>query len=129
MAKLHASRQRSVVRFPTPPGVASATPTAVTEPVAIPAGLSDAAAAVWAREAPFALAAGTLLLSTADAFALHCRNVAMELDISTGRDAGEPKHFKAIAAVVAGRLRFMTSPNGKSLAVPVKDVDPFEQFG
>lgn len=99
-------------------------------PVDVPAGLTVKALAVWALEAPFALAAGTLMASTAEAFALHCRNVVLEVKLSKkAKTAGGASHRGMIAAVTAGRLRFATSPNGKPLAQPVKAEDPFEEFG
>ena len=96
--------------------------------VDVPAGLPPKAAAVWRREAPFALTAGTLTAASADAFALHCRNVVLELKLSKGGKAGGPSHRGMIAAVTAGRLRFGTSPNGKPLAQPAKPDDPFAEF-
>lgn len=85
-------------------------------------------AAIWAREAPFALAAGTLRPSTADAFALHCRNVVLEFKLAKGKTAGGASHRGIIAAVTAGRLRFATLPNGKPMAQPKKPEDPFAEF-
>lgn len=124
-AQLHGSRQRSVVPFPSPAIVVAPTP---APPVDVPGGLSVKAAAVWSREAPFAIEARTLMPATAEAFALFCRAVVLELKLSKGKTAGGASHRGMIAAVTAGRLRFGLSPNGKPVAAPAKDVDPFEQF-
>ena len=126
-AALHASRRRSVVRFQTQPGVA-APPLVSLEPVAVPTDLPAKAAAVWTREAPFALAAGTLTVGSSEALALHCRNVVLELKLSKGRTAGGPSHRGMIAAVTAGRLRFGTSPNGRPFGAPKPAADPFAEF-
>lgn len=98
------------------------------DPVAVPDGLTSKAAAVWAREAPFALASATLTAGTAEAFALHCRNVVLELKLSKAKTAGGASHRGMIAAVTAGRLRFGISPNGKPIAVRKSATDPFEEF-
>lgn len=119
---LHGGRDRKKAPPTAPPlGVAS-------EPVAVPAGLPTKAVSVWEREAPLALAAATLTVGTADAFALHCRNVVLELKLSKGRTAGGPSHRGMIAAVTAGRLRFGISPNGKPIAVAKPAADPFAEF-
>lgn len=83
---------------------------------------------MWAREAPFALAALTLTTGTADAFELHCRNVVLEAKLARSKGAGGASHRGMIAAVTAGRLRFGTSPNGKPLAVQKPAADPFAEF-
>ena len=97
-------------------------------PVVAPVGLSAKVLAVWAREAPYALAAGTLTPATAEAFALFCRSVVLEVKLSKGQTAGGPSHRGVIAIVTAGRLRFGLSPNGKPIAKPAAVADPFAEF-
>lgn len=131
LAKLQGSRQRSVVRFPDRVGAVPVAPAAPPIPVDVvcPEDLPDAAKVVWARLAPHAVAACTLTVGTADAFALLCRQVVLERSLSESRDAGLASHRGMMQRVEAGLVRFSLAPMGKPLAPKVEAVvDPFAEF-
>src|SRR3990167_7655662 len=107
-ARLHGSRQRSVVRFPSRSD-AAAPPSG---PVAPPADIAPDAAAVWAELSPFAREARTLTAGTAAAFAMLCRAVVLERALGASRDAGQSSHRGMMQRVEAGFVRFSLAPLG-----------------
>lgn len=123
-ARLHGSRQRTVIRFPG----AEAPPPEPAEPIDPPKKLSPKARAVWRELAPYAQAAGTLTTGTAAAFALLCRAVVLEQRLSRGLAAGSADHRGMMQRVEVGMTRFGLAPIGKPIAAPAKPEDPFAEF-
>jgi hypothetical protein len=124
-ARLHGTRRRSVVRFPSAVPSAPAPPAAPVEP---PVGLSAKVSVPWRELAPHALAAGTLTLATRPAFVLLLRNILLERRLSRGRSAGGADHRGMISRVEIGMTRFGLAPVGKPMVQPAKPEDAFAEF-
>jgi hypothetical protein len=125
-ASLHGSRQRALVRFPTPQAAVSpAIRTAVDPPTDLP----SKARRVWEALAPFAHEKLTLYPETAAAFAMLCRAVVTERKLAKGKTEGGSAHRGMMQRVEAGYLRFGLAPNGKPILKPAPvAADPFAEF-
>lgn len=147
VARLHGSRQRG-----TRPSAA----VGPMEPVEMPEGMPSDQQAIWTELAPFALAARTLMPSTAAAFRDLCEaivlkrmmlaeimrdgltqtKVTLQMDEQGGGLQSVEKKAHTLLAqhrgmmqrVEAGLARFRLSPNGKEIAVPLQPDDPFDEF-
>ncbi len=86
--------------------------------VTIPATLTETQAAIWAEQAPHALANGTLTPASVRAFARYCKAVAIE-DLLVD---GDTDHRGIMKQIDAFELRFMLTPDGK----PVAKAEPAE---
>lgn len=129
-AKLHGSRQRTVVQFPgtTQEPVSAGEASVACELVPLPRGLSAGAKSVWKQLAPFAETAGTLIPATAPAFAMFCRAVVLEKRLGNGPEAGGSNHRGMMQRVEAGNVRFSLAPIGKPIGKPKAVEDPFAEF-
>lgn len=150
-ARLHGSRQRTVVRFPgaAAPNVPSVAPLERVDP---PADLPAEQKAVWIALAPHALVARTLTPGTAQAFRDLCEAIVLKRALlervqadgltyekvsvdGAGVEHVELKahplisqHRGMMQRVEAGFTRFRLAPMGKEIAPPDPPADPFAEF-
>lgn len=98
-----------------PPQVSAPPPAAVDiDEADAPNDLTIEERRVWLMMAPFATANGTLTKAWAFAFALLCRNIALERRYASSvTEAGGPSHRGVIQIVDRELLRFNLAPLGK----------------
>jgi hypothetical protein len=94
--------------------------------VEIPLTLTVDQAAIWAEQAPHALANGTLTPASVRAFARYCKAVAIEDKLVDG----DTDHRGLMKQIDAFELRFMLTPDGKPMvaAEPVQPASKLSRF-
>ena len=140
VAFTHGSRQRA--------GQAQEAPVVPGDPVDPPADITPEQLAVWELHAPDAIRAGTLTKQTARSFVhLVCASEVIYNRIMATLEAdgwtyqkrtelgSEPKTHPAqnrleywYRRIVDGHHEFKLAPFGRTVAEPVKVVDPFAEF-
>jgi hypothetical protein len=105
------------------PAPAVPPPVAVAKPVDLSAGQS----AIWDLLAPHALAARTLTVATAEAFAMGCRVMVLEREVFALKP-GRPDHRMLLVRVEAFLQRFRLSPMGKEMPAVEEPEDAFSEF-
>lgn len=137
--------KRTSERFPggkygTAPLDAAAPAVTGVAPVVVPMpdSLTPRAQAAWQRNAPLALAQGTLTAESAEGFAELCESIGrleavraeigdrLMVDGQKNPLLTEERQF--LLRVEAGRKCFMLMPIGKPLTKAPEEVDPFAEF-
>lgn len=89
-----------------------------TVAVEAPEDLSEAARAVWDRQAPHALAVLTLTPATAFSFARYCAVVAAEQDEAKSTARGGANHRGLLKQIESYEQRFLLTAMGRPMAAP-----------
>lgn len=101
-------------------------PRADLGPIVPPTWLWEHELAIWAIQAPHAIANGTLTQAQAESFGLYCKVKALEL---VNRD-GDSQHMAQIRAVNTFELQFQLTAAGKPVVVaePAAPVSKLSRF-
>ena len=91
-------------------------------------GLSEGARLVWARQAPHAMASGTLTPASALAFGRYCEMVVVAADAGCGAHRGGSDHRGLVVLVNTCERAFQLAPDGKPMSALKADEIPVSKL-